>query len=340
MKTTWWAVVAMVFVCGCSQPEIERPDSGQPDASGVDASVPPDASVDAGSDAGSEDAGTDAGEDAGLDASVDSITLTLSADAQKIRLSWNAGALQATSWIVFRDGMQLATLSGSTREFDDTTCAPGSLNGFDASATRAMPQGIELEWNVPSSSAGPEFTYSVRAQLASGDLDSNMATGRRTAPALTGFTVTRADGGWSFTPTETVYLDTAPPSPTVNFTALAASAEPRDQNSSVVLRVSESMTRTITDVNYTVRAEASAGISAEVMVTGDRGGNRVEYQWQRSLDDSPTTFVDLPYVKGKLWLDPDAVLGEGRYYRVAARSQCAPSCIARSSFEAISPATT
>lgn len=318
-RRAWWVVVFLGVGCV----PLSEPDGGTtPDAS---VRVDPDAgstdggAIDAGPiDAGDIDAGTvDAGEaDAGTP---DAITLSLSADDRRIHLVWDAGRGSTAGWIVLRAGLPIAQLSGSVREYEDFTAPAGSLDGFDASATRGLPDGIELEWTIPSATPGVPVTYRVRT-LGDASVESNEVEGQRAAPTLLGFDVHRGDGGWSFAPVETLWLDTSAPSPSVAVTSLQAVVTPNDWTSSVVVRATGDFARDASTQDYTIRARTSVGADLEAFVSGDRGGNRIAFQWQRSTDDSPDAFVDLPFVHGRLWLDPEAVLGEGRYYRVIAQA--------------------
>lgn len=287
MRRAYWGLVVVGVAC-TSLPE---PDAG------------------ANQDAGS-------GADSGSRDDAWPTELQALSDELAVHLRWDAGAT-SEEWLVFRDGDQLAQLDATARSFDDFGATAGSLTYFDSSATIDLPDGIELEWSVPATAPGPLHRYWVRSLSGT---PSNGVSAARHAPRLTGFTVERGDAGWSFDAGTSLWLDTNAAAPVVFVSSLSAAATPNDQTTSVVLQASADAGRTLIPVTYKIIAHAFGAPSVELTVTGSRGGNLIEYQWQRSSDDSPTTFVDLPHVHGLRWLDPEAILSEGRYYRVAARA--------------------
>lgn len=311
--------------CSCESPSL--PDGSgfsdaaiELDAGQLDASV----AVDAGSsDAGRMDAGFDAGveRDAGPPDPEDaSVVLTATTDDLAVHLAWVAD-YEVLGWYVVRNGAVIRTIDPTARSFDDLTAPAGSLGSFDASASIGMPSGVEIDWTTPPSSIGAAQQYEVIAQLMMRTVTSNSIDAGRGAPRVVRWVVTRGDAGWSVMGDEEFLLDPTAPSPNVNVTGLVSRAVPDDYSTSVAVIADASVSWVPQDVNYLVAAEPSAGVPPpSVTVSGSRGGNRVRYQWQRSSDDSPDAFVDLQYVHGSTWADMDAVMGEGRFYRVVAIS--------------------
>lgn len=292
------------------------------DDAGVDAGADDAGSVfDAGSDDAGVDAGTDGGEPDAGPSSMDALTLSASTDdEQRIRLSWDAGAI-SSAISVLRNGQVIATVASGVSRYDDFDASSGALGGFDAGATLGLPSGIELEWTVPSSEPGVLTAYRIRAVVDGGVLESNEAIGQRPAPVLLEWMVAAGGVTRTIPASQTRWLDTNAPSPIVILGPVTATATPNDETSSVVLSADASVQRTPQPVTYTLTAQPSSGPAAFAKATGERGGLRPEYQWQRSTADSPDAgWADLSYVHGRLWFDADAVFNEGRYYRVVLRA--------------------
>ncbi len=271
------------------------------------------------SDAGANEAGAEVtngtNHDAGtLDAGPpDVLLLTVSAELPEgIALAWDAGALNLTSITVLRDGVVIANLPGSARAFLDVDAGAGLLSTADAGATQWLSSGIELTWGL-AGLRGQTSTYELTAQT----FTSNFVNASRDLPTLTGWLITRSDGGTTaLGPSVRAWLDTDATTPrSGGVPGIHAWAD--DSTSSVMLSTDASIV-SIPD-EYEIEPVVADGRSRSENVIGARGGNPV-LQWQRSTDDSPTTFVDLPFVHGPQWFDAEAVFDEGRYYRVVVKS--------------------
>lgn len=310
-------VVAALVLTACTREGPAMPDAG---ALELDAGVS-DSGVDAGTftDGGARDGGLEL--DSGVSEAPDaSVVLTATTDDLAVHLAWVAD-FEPLGWYVVRNGAVIRTFDSSARAFDDLLAPPGALGAFDASASIGMPTGVEIDWTTPAATAGDAQRYEVIAQLTSRLVSSNSIDAGRDAPHVVRWLVTRGDAGWSLSPTAEYLLDSTAPPPNVVVSDLASRAVPDDFSTSVVVIADASVSYAPQVVSYEVSAEPSGGVRApSVTVTGSRGGNRVVFQWQRSIDDSPDAFVDLPYVHGRKWVDLDAVMNEGRFYRVVARS--------------------
>lgn len=320
MRTSaWWVGLWCVVLVACEP--MAGADAGD-DAGAV--------VVDAGrsTDAGAEDAGVvDAGVDAGtpdaggFDAGPqDSVTLSASTTFDdRVQLTWDAGDVFALGWVIERDGQMVAQVGGGLRRYDDFNAPAGRFEAFDASASQTFGHAIELEWSAPDASAGPMTRYRVRMSQPP-YLASPNAMGQRAPPVLSGWRVTRADGGWLLSPSESSLEDTAAPGETLSVQSLSATARPEDWVSAVMLNVDASVTTAPNPVDYLVTAWSDAGVERALAVTGHRRLSGAVYQWQRSDADSPdASWSDLPRVHGVKWFDAEAPFNEGRYYRVALR---------------------
>lgn len=325
MRTSaWWVGLWCVVLVACEP--MGGADAGDDagavvvdagrsnDAGAEDAGV-----VDAGVDAGTSDAGTpDAG---GFDAGPqDSVTLSASTTFDdRVQLTWDAGDVFALGWVIERDGQMVAQVGGGLRRYDDFNAPAGRFEAFDASASQTFGHAIELEWSAPDASAGPMTRYRVRMSQPP-YLASPNAMGQRAPPVLSGWRVTRADGGWLLSPSESSLEDTAAPGATLSVQSLSATARPEDWVSAVMLNVDASVTTAPNPVDYVVTAWSDAGVERALAVTGHRRLSGAVYQWQRSDADSPdASWSDLPRVHGMKWFDAEAPFNEGRYYRVALR---------------------
>lgn len=320
MRTpAWWVGLWCVVLVACEpMGGVDAGDDGgsvvvdagrSTDAGAEDAGV-----VDAGVDAGTPDAG---GFDAGPQ---DSVTLSASTTFDdRVQLTWDAGDVFALGWVIERDGQMVAQVGGGLRRYDDFNAPAGRFEAFDASASQTFGHAIELEWSAPDASAGPMTRYRVRMSQPP-YLASPNAMGQRAPPVLSGWRVTRADGGWLLSPSESSLEDTAAPGATLSVQSLSATARPEDWVSAVMLNVDASVTTAPNPVDYVVTAWSDAGVERALAVTGHRRLSGVVYQWQRSDADSPdASWSDLPRVHGVKWFDAEAPFNEGRYYRVALR---------------------
>lgn len=290
-----------------------------------------DAGLDSGStdasDAGDQDGGdVDAGgDDSGIvvDPEVPHVILSATSDDRVIHLTWLA-KFTAQSWQVLRNGQVIATLPSASRSFDDTTAPPGDLGSFDASVSIGVPSGVEIDWVLQPGTGrqGTPQRYEVVAQLITRMEISNAIYANCTAPHVVRWIVTRGDAGWSIGPDEEFMLDSTAPAPSVSVTDLVSRAVPDDYSTSVAVIADASVSYVPRIVEYVVGVEPSAGASpASITLSGSRGGDRVAFQWQRSTADSPdASFIDLQYVHGRQWADFDAMMNEGRFYRVVATS--------------------
>lgn len=320
MRTpAWWVGLWCVVLVAC------EPMGGADGGDDAGAVV-----VDAGrsTDAGAEDAGVvDAGVDAGtpdaggFDAGPqDSVTLSASTTFDdRVQLTWDAGDVFALGWVIERDGQMVAQVGGGLRRYDDFNAPAGRFDAFDASASQTFGHAIELEWSAPDASAGPMTRYRVRMSQPP-YLASPNAMGQRAPPVLSGWRVTRADGGWLLSPSESSLEDTAAPGATLSVQSLSATARPEDWVSAVMLNVDASVTTAPNPVDYVVTAWSDTDVERALAVTGHRRLSGAVYQWQRSDADSPdASWSDLPRVHGVKWFDAEAPFNEGRYYRVALR---------------------
>lgn len=318
--------LAVLFAsCDCGV-TAGAPDSGLDGDAGLvaDASVVEDAGAldgggrdDAGeqNDAGDPDAGgPDAGPREGL-------LLTVTAElAGGIALAWDAGSLDLTSFKVRRDGVVIATLPGTAREFFDRDAGPGLLATIDAGASRGLTDGIELTWNLRGT-RGATSTYEVSS---SPSFASNTVTASRDVPTVTGWLITRTDGGTESLDASTrSWLDVGALPPSAGGSpGITAWAD--DSTSAVMLSSDASVV--VADTEYSIEPVTFDGLVSEETCSGARGGPLV-FQWQRSTDDSLTTFVDLPMVHGPWWFDAEAVFNEGRYYRLVVKRGAAITAV-------------
>lgn len=207
----------------------------------------------------------------------------------------------------------IAQLDAGELSFLDFTATAGRLLTVDAGVATGLTSAVELSWGLEAQ-AGPSHTYSLITFSAAGPVLSNEVTGARAPPTLAEWRVDSGDGGRTFPASARSWID-----PVVAVTNLGISARPDDVTSTIVLNTDASVPEPPSVVNYTITPVTHDGLATAQLAAG-RGMGHPVLQWQRSTDDSPTTFVDLPRVHGPWWFDTDAVFNEGRYYRLVVRS--------------------
>ncbi len=216
-------------------------------------------------------------------------------------------------WIVSRDGVEVARLASSASSFRDAGAAPVEVDApAELNATRGTrADGVALSWTPTL--RFPEHRYELVAMATDVELAAAQVSGGRSAPAIT-YEVQRDDGPWRDAGAATVFVDReAPPAiPPSEMEALAISDRYRGF---VELRLAEEwdFEPEVSPI-YRVRPRTADGPGPAASTTGYRGMD-LEIRWQRSLDDSPMDFVDLPMVSGLIAYDLEAEVDVGRYYR-------------------------
>ncbi|MCB9508026.1 MAG: hypothetical protein H6697_10205, partial [Myxococcales bacterium] len=204
-----------------------------------------------------------------------------------VSLSWSA-AQGATTYAVFRDGAELASVAGTT--FEDTTAGepgvPGS-SGLTVSASDATySDRVAVTWSAPSPAYGASHTYAVVARNAAGDsAPSASDSGFRAALPITAYELKIDSGAWTSVGNVLSYSDYAAPAGTVNGGTAAASD---GTGATVTLTLSGASGSDGTTRNYRVRAVNSAGVGTP-SASADPGRRRVgdlQYQWERAAADT------------------------------------------------------
>ena len=284
---------------------------------------------------GAKWAQTDAGPPEGPDArdgAVDlaqasaAIHLTASMDDPlAVNLRWMVvGLVQPTTIIVRRDGVDLAVVDPSVRDYRDPSAGPGSLS---AVATLSATQGtrtdaVGLSWSAATTAPGTSHIYQVLAVDGKTQLvQSDEAKGWRAAPPLLGYEFSRDDGAnWQSAGTSTSFDDTQAP-----LGAITAPVEATARYPLGYVRLQVTAEPSIVpppSSTYRVRAKSSTeSCLASPPATGFRGvGTIVSYQWQRSAGNRDADYSDLVDVAGSLWFDDTVPLEETRTFRAALRA--------------------
>ncbi|MFU8806916.1 MAG: hypothetical protein ACNA8W_24120, partial [Bradymonadaceae bacterium] len=231
-------------------------------------------------------------------------------DSRHVLLTWDEME-GASTYVIWRDGEELETVT--TNLFQDTTASPGTLTAPTDPVATGQTNGVTLQWSGSTGEPANEFheyAVSVVYPNLTSELSST-AEGRRAAPPVQNYQVKIGDGAWQTVAT-TSFSDSNAPPPSI--TAGTASVEAG--NNTVLLQVSGSSADPGPDVEYQIRAVGQGHASPAVSVTGARTTGALQYQWERSLDDTTTTFEPIAGATGPGAEVAPPALGETRHYRV------------------------
>ncbi|RVU48397.1 fibronectin type III domain-containing protein [Lujinxingia sediminis] len=197
-----------------------------------------------------------------------------------------------TGYRIFR-GSNIINPPGVATSYADTSADPGTLgapSGLTASTTNAAQ--VDLSWSAAAGSAGTSYAYTVRALSAAGpSAPSNVATGSRAAPAITGYEIFRDSDPLASLGLVTSYADTTADAGAIDtVNDLSASNSNPDQ---VDLSWSAPATEAGISHAYTVRALSAAGPSApSTSVNGSRAAPSITgYDILDASDDSVLSTV-------------------------------------------------
>jgi len=239
-----------------------------------------------------------------------------------VQLRWQASGADpsAIEYVVERDGVEIATVPGTTLTYDDET-APGVVGAPILQATRGAkspPGAVRLSWTEPGLERGSSHHYTVFTRSMDGTSEhTNNANGSRAAPSILRYEFSRDDEvEWHDAGSSRTFDDFAARPATVE---LHADAEFQVWNAAVQLSVSQDPSVTFSESSYRVRVVTELGPAASSNVAvGSAGIGPIAYAWERSASDSDSDYSALPGVTGLFWFDSAPVYEAKRYYRVVA----------------------
>lgn len=244
------------------------------------------------------------------------VTATDGVYSDRVVVEW-ASADGAVEYAVLRDGQEIGRTSATTLDdYDaDESSLPTQPANLEASSG-TYTEFVRLSWEASQVSDGASADYQVVAVYPNVDSPASaMATGFRGAYPVENYQV--SVGGGAFVDVGLILQWDDVDAPQSVITPNMAQATQGEYTAYVALSLTGTVEIDVDSETYVVRAVNARGEGPESdSASGERGIGEVEYQWERSADDSDSGFGPLGGAADTTYNDEDAPAdGSGRYYR-------------------------
>ena len=221
-------------------------------------------------------------------------------NVDEVTITWDS-IRGASSYRIYRDGVEIATVEDPTTIYSDEAGAGGPDDASVPSApeitsiSQDLTEGIRIEWDEPGTEPGSMHEYEVRAINNTGPGAVGSANGRLAAPEIDGYELCivgdtgcdeNNDGDWDALDIddELIHLDEAAPMATISSgNATASDAEFVDH---VRLDAEGWDVSEPNEESYQLRAVNRHGASeASDEREGSRAVDQLRYQWFGSIDN-------------------------------------------------------
>ncbi|MBA2664004.1 MAG: Ig-like domain-containing protein [Bradymonadaceae bacterium] len=259
---------------------------------------------------------------------VTGLTASKGSSVAHVALAWQA-IVGSSEYVVYRDGVEVARVSGNASAYLDQGADVGSLptvvSAF-AATKGTHTDFVRLSWQAATAAPGASHSYTVKAVYPSLESAlSSSAVGNKGADPISGYALSIDGAPFVSVGAVLQYDDTSAPDGTIVPSLATASAGSIAAH--VRLALSGPAEVQTASVRYVLRATNARGSGANsAEQTGYRGVTGVGYQWQRSAGDSDANYADLVGATLASFDDTGAPSdGSARYYRARIDAAGAPT---------------